>query len=84
MAAILTRVLGRPVRAEGRPVEEGVAAMKARGAPAYMVENFAALCHAADTLGVPGNGVVHSAIIGRALTDFETFARKFAAEMAAA
>lgn len=82
MAEILTRVLGRPVRAEGRPVADGIAAMRARGAPPYMIENFAALCRAADALGVPGNGVVLSAIIGRPLTRFEDFARKFAAEMA--
>ncbi|MGE0255180.1 MAG: SDR family oxidoreductase [Alphaproteobacteria bacterium] len=82
MAAILTRVLGRPVRAEGRPLEDGIAAMKARGAPAYMIDNFAVLSRTADALGVPGNGVVHRAIIGRELTRFEDFARKFATEMA--
>lgn len=83
MAEILTRVLGRPVRAEGRPVADGITAMRARGAPPYMIDNFEALCRAANALGVPGNGVVHSAIIGRPLTRFEDFASKFAAEMAA-
>ncbi|MBM3559601.1 MAG: NAD-dependent epimerase/dehydratase family protein [Alphaproteobacteria bacterium] len=83
MAGILTRVLGRPVRAEGRPVEDGIAAMKARGVPAYTIDNFAVLSRVADALGVPGNGVVHSAIIGRPLARFEDFARKFAKEMGA-
>ena len=82
MAAILSDVLGRAVRAEKRPLDEWKAWAAARGWAPWSIEAYARMCGHYDSHGYPGgNALALRAILGREPTGYRAFAERFAAGM---
>ncbi len=85
MAAILSDVLGRPVTARKRPLEDWKAWAAGRGWAPWSVEAYAKMCNHYDAHGYPGgNALAARAILGREPNGYRAFAERFVAEMAAA
>lgn len=78
-AAILTQVLGREIRAEKQPLDAFLKQAEAHGAGDYARGCMAKMMPHYDAHGLVGNPKVLGWILGRAPTDFETFARRIAA-----
>ena len=82
MAAVFSEVLGRPVKARKRPLEEWKAwAAEHRWTP-WPIAAYAKMCNHYDAHGYPGgNALALRAILGREPTKYRAFAERFAAEM---
>ena len=73
VAEILSRRLGRPVRAERIPLEIWVDRARASGMGAYQVETLATMFRYYERYGFWGNPRVLTGLIGRSPTTFEGF-----------
>jgi uncharacterized protein YbjT (DUF2867 family) len=81
MAGILTQVLGRPIRAVRKPLDELRREAAAAGMPAERIENLCLMNAHYDTHGLIGNPNVLRWILGREPTGFAQFvARELLAE----
>ena len=76
MAAILTRILGRPVRAVARPFEEVRREAVAAGLPAERIATMGLMNAYYDAHGLVGNPNVLRWILGREPTTYEAFVRR--------
>lgn len=84
MADVLTDVMGRPVNAEARSLEDWKTAARSRGASDYFIESYGRMCAHYDSHGLAGgNPLALQAILGRAPTDYRAFAEKFVAAKSA-
>jgi uncharacterized protein YbjT (DUF2867 family) len=72
-AAILTRVLGRPIRAEAKPLEEFRRDAAAAGIPAERIDGMTKMNTHYDAHGLVGNPNVLRWILGREPTQFAEF-----------
>jgi uncharacterized protein YbjT (DUF2867 family) len=83
MAAILSDVMGKTVKAEKRSLEEWKAAARGRGATDYFVEAYAKMCAHYDSHGLAGgNPLTLTAILGRTPSSYRDFAERFVAAKA--
>ena len=81
MAAIIAEVIGRPVEAVHRDVDDWIAWATERGWTDYAIENYVAMCNHYDRHGFKyGNTVTLAAILGREPGDYRAFIRKLAAQ----
>jgi uncharacterized protein YbjT (DUF2867 family) len=78
MAAIVSRVLGRPVRAEAIPLEQMARDAEAKGLSADRVEQMRVMNAHYDRHGFVGNPQVLSMLLGRVPTTFENYVRRLA------
>ena len=76
MAAILTRILGRPIRAAARPFEEVRRDAEAAGLPAERIATMGMMSAHYDAHGLVGNPNVLRWILGREPTTYEAFVRR--------
>lgn len=81
-AAILTRVLGREIRAEKEPLEDVLDHARAIGLSDHAITTMAGMFPYYDAHGLVGNPKTLGWLLGRAPGDFERFARRTAAAMA--
>jgi uncharacterized protein YbjT (DUF2867 family) len=77
-AAILSGVLGQPIRAEKEPLEEFLAHGRALGFSDYTLATMAKMFPYYDDHGLVGSDKILGWILGRPPTDFATFARRVA------
>ncbi len=77
-AEILTRVLGKPIRAEKEPLEAFLDHARAIGLSDFTVRTMEKMFPHYDAHGLVGNPKILGWILGRAPTDFEAFARRVA------
>lgn len=77
-AEILTEILGRPVMARKLPAEDAIAHAAHAGVGAYGQECMRRMFAHYDIHGLVGSPRVLGWLLGRAPTDFETFARRAA------
>lgn len=75
-AEILSRVLGRPVRAERLPLRAWQAQARRAGLPPYARRALSAMFRYYDRHGLVGNPNVLTWLLGRPPTDFATFSRR--------
>lgn len=73
VADILSRALGRPVRAEEVPLNEWVARAKARGMNDYQIEPLVKMFGYYDRYGFFGNPNVLAYLLDRRPTSFQSF-----------
>ena len=84
MAAVLSGVMGKPVTAEARSLEDWKAAARKRGATDYFIESYGKMCAHYDSHGLAGgNPLVLQAILGRPPVDYRAFAEDFVAAKSA-
>jgi uncharacterized protein YbjT (DUF2867 family) len=76
MAAILTKLLGRPIRAEGKPIEQMRREAQAAGMPAERIETMCMMNAHYDAHGLVGNPNVLRWLLGRPLNDFAGFVER--------
>ena len=76
MVAILTRILGRPIRAAARPFEEVRRDAEAAGLPAERIATMGMMSAHYDAHGLVGNPNVLRWILGREPTTYEAFVRR--------
>jgi len=81
-AAILTRVLGREIRAEKEPLDEFLDHARAIGLSEHALACMATMFPYYDAHGLVGNSKALGWLLGRPPTDFESFARRTAAARA--
>lgn len=79
-AAILTDIVGKPIRAEKEPLESFLAHGKELGFSDYTLATMAKMFPYYDDHGLVGSAKSLGWILERAPTDFETFARRVASE----
>lgn len=77
-AEILTRVLGRDIRAEKLPAQTAIDHARHAGVGDFGLESMARMFTHYDDHGLVGSQKSLGWILGRAPTDFETFARRVA------
>jgi uncharacterized protein YbjT (DUF2867 family) len=82
IAAILTRVLGRPVRVERLAPDEWAGRARGAGLGAYQVDTLLAMFRYYDRHGLWGNPNVLTWLLGRPPAAFETVARRRLAHQA--
>lgn len=75
-AAILTELLGRPIRAQAKPLDETLRDFQAAGMPAARVENMRLMNLHYDGHGLVGNPNVLTWLLGRAPGTFADFVRR--------
>lgn len=75
-AAILSRHLGRPVRAEKLPAEAAVEHARHAGAGDFALESMQRMFAHYDVHGLVGSPKVLGWILGRPPTDFDTFVKR--------
>ena len=80
-ATILSRVLGRPIRAEKEPLDEFLAHGRELGFSDYTLATMTKMFPYYDDHGLVGSAKILGWLLGRPPTDFETFARRIAAQM---
>lgn len=83
MAAILSDVLGRPVRAEAVPIEEMKAKARAAGASEDRVEQMEIMNTHYDAHGFRSNAVVLECILGRPANTYRSYVERILAEKGA-
>ena len=77
-AEILSRVLGKPVRAEKEPLDAFLDHARAIGLSDFTIDVMAKMFPYYDAHGLVGNPKILGWILGREPTDFEAFARRIA------
>lgn len=80
-AEILSKVLGKPVRAEKQPLDEFLAHGRELGFSDYTLATMTKMFPYYDEHGLVGSDKILGWILGRPPTDFEFFARRTAAQM---
>ena len=75
-AEILSRVLGKPIRAEKAPLDAVLAHGSALGLGEFALDAMARMFPYYDAHGLVGNAKILGWILGREPTDFEGFARR--------
>lgn len=78
-AAVLSKVLGRPVRAAQDSLDAFRAKAKAAGMPQHVIDTRAAMFAHYDHRGLAGNPNVLGWLLGRPPTTFERYVRRIAA-----
>lgn len=73
VASVLSRALGRPVRAEEVPLDEWVARTKARGMDDYRIETLVKMFGYYNSYGLFGNPNVLAYLLGRSPQGFQGF-----------
>ncbi|MBT5048725.1 MAG: NmrA family NAD(P)-binding protein [Rhodospirillaceae bacterium] len=81
-AAILSRVVGTEIRAEKEPLADFLAHGKAVGFSDYTLQMMARMFPYYDVHGLVGSPKILGWLLGRAPTDFESFARRVVAASA--
>jgi uncharacterized protein YbjT (DUF2867 family) len=76
IAAILTELLGRPIRAVAKPLDEALRDAAAAGLPPERVETIRLMNTHYDAHGLVGNPNVLQWILGRPATPFRDFVRR--------
>lgn len=76
MAAILTRVLGRPIAAQAQPLAEWAESARKKGLSDDKIANAIAMNEHYDAHGFLGNGNVLRWILGRPLGTYEAYATR--------
>jgi uncharacterized protein YbjT (DUF2867 family) len=76
MAGILTEILGRPIRAEAKPLDDVLRDAKAAGMPAERIENMRRMNVHYDAHGLVGNPNVLRWLLGRTPGTFDDFVRR--------
>jgi uncharacterized protein YbjT (DUF2867 family) len=76
MASILTQVLGRPIRAAGKPLDEFRREASAAGMPAERIETMCLMNAHYDAHGLIGSPNVLRWILGREPTRFVDFVKR--------
>ena len=77
-------MLGRPVRAVKRPIEDWVAWARGRGWPEWSVTTYIHMCEHYDAHGYAGgNPLALRAILGREPGGYRAFAERFVREQTA-
>jgi len=82
-AAVLSRVLGKPVGTGKQPLNEFLRIAAGHGAGDYALDCIRTMMPHYDTHGLVGNPKALAMILGRPPTTFEAFARRTAASMKA-
>jgi uncharacterized protein YbjT (DUF2867 family) len=77
-AEILSKVLGKPIRAEKEPLDEFLAHSRELGFSDYTLSTMARMFPYYDSHGLVGSDKILGWILGRPPTEFETFARRIA------
>ena len=80
-AATLSELLGKPIRAEKDPLDEFLAHGRELGFSDYTLATMTKMFPYYDAHGLMGSAKILGWILGRSPTDFETFARRIAAQM---
>ncbi len=80
-AAILSKLLDKSIRAEKEPLDDFLAHGKELGFSDYTLATMTRMFPYYDDHGLVGSAKILEWILGRAPTDFETFARRIAAQM---
>jgi uncharacterized protein YbjT (DUF2867 family) len=80
MAVILSRVLGRPIRAEAQALDAMAEAARAKGASEDRVQQMLAMNEHYDRHGFRGNPNVLHWLLGRAPTSYEAYVRRLVEE----
>jgi uncharacterized protein YbjT (DUF2867 family) len=73
MARILTQMLGKPIRAEAKPLDQLCKEAQAAGMPAERIENMRLMNAHYDAHGLVGNPNVLRWLLGRRPNDFAAF-----------
>ena len=76
MAGILAQLLGRPIRAMGKPLDEFRREAAAAGVPAERIETLCLMNAHYDAHGLIGNPNVLRWILGREPTRFVDFVKR--------
>ncbi|MBM3530599.1 MAG: NAD-dependent epimerase/dehydratase family protein [Alphaproteobacteria bacterium] len=76
MARILTQVLGKPIRAEAKPLDRFRSEAQAAGMPAERIETMCLMNAHYDAHGLLGNPNVLRWLLGREPNRFESFVRR--------
>jgi uncharacterized protein YbjT (DUF2867 family) len=76
MAAILSELLGRPIRAQAKPADQLRREMEAAGVPAERIDTMSKMNAHYDSHGLIGNPNVLRWILGREPNDFAGFVRR--------
>jgi len=76
MARILTQMLGKPIRAEAKPLDQLCKEAQATGMPAERIQNMRLMNAHYDAHGLVGNPNVLQWLLGRQPNDFATFVRR--------
>jgi len=76
MARILTEVLGRPIRAEAKPLDQFRKEAEAAGMPAERLQTMCLMNAHYDAHGLVGNPNVLRWILGHEPNDFAQFVRR--------
>jgi uncharacterized protein YbjT (DUF2867 family) len=76
MAAVLTDLLGRPIRAEAKPLDEMLRDARAAGMPAERIETMRLMNVHYDSHGLVGNPNVLAWLLGRPPGTFADFVRR--------
>jgi len=82
VAEILSKQLGRPVRAEHVTIEAWTRQAQAAGMGAYQIETLVKMFRYYDRYGLWGNSRILRHLIGRAPTRFEDFVKRIVQERA--
>lgn len=78
MAAILSDVMGRSVRAEKSSIDDWADAARGRGASDYFVSAYSKMCAHYDSHGLAGGSpVVLETVLGRPPANYRSFAQRF-------
>ncbi len=80
-ATILSQVLGKPIRAEKEPLDAFLAHGRELGFSDYTLATMTKMFPYYDDHGLVGSAKILAWLLGRPPTDFETFARRVAAQM---
>ncbi len=73
VAAVLSAVVGREVKALGLPLQEWITNARAGGLGEYQIQTLASMFDFYAQFGFAGNGNVHSWLLGRPLTSLREF-----------